>query len=187
MDPIVHTVRPTVFSTLQQFRLDDDAVVCDDGRAVRRIAYTAAAQLRLFRFPVAFGSTQRRAVLDSRDGVRLTIQSGHYVRLGVIEDRQRTYRPFVAALIDRLAAANPRLRVVVGQPWALWWVWLIVLLGSIAVIAGSAIAIALRQFPLSAALYVGLVLAFLPIGWRVVVRGRPREVDIGSLPTEALD
>ena len=38
------------------------------------------------------------------DGMRLMLQSTHYIRLGVTEDRAESYRRFVEALVARVAA-----------------------------------------------------------------------------------
>jgi hypothetical protein len=128
------------------------------------------------------GPSLRRAVLSLRSGRKLVLQGNSFARFGVIEDRGESYRRLVEALVQRIAAANPPVEVLVGPSTALWAFWLVVLIGSGIVLAAGLLLVAMGDFPLSAALYLGLVVAFVPLGWRVVAAGRSRRADPMQLP-----
>ena len=110
------------------------------------------------------------------------------MRFGVVEDRAESYRAFVAALLERVAAANPGARVTIGHSWLAWSMWLMLLVGSLAVLLLGVALIVRRDFPLEAVLYRRhRRRARCRTTWRVVSTSRPRTGDVRALPPGTLD
>jgi hypothetical protein len=62
----------------------------------------------------------------------MVLVSLSFLGIGRFEDRAADFQAFVAALIEQVAAANPRTRFITGMPVAVWCMWAFVL-GSAAV------------------------------------------------------
>jgi len=187
-EEVAHAFRPTIFSRERGFRLGADALVVDDGSERRTIPLAQITGVRVYKQPGAgFGPAIRRAVLTLAGGATLVVQSTHYLGFARTEDRAASYRAFVAALVARVARANPGARVTVGHSWLAWSMWLALLVGALAVLGLAAVLVASRDFPIAAVLYVGIVAAFVPTMWRVVRDSRPRASDPNALPAGLLD
>jgi hypothetical protein len=109
-------------------------------------------------------------VVWPRRGRAVVLSSNHFVGLGRFEDRSASFRPFVDALVGRIAAANRNTRFVFGMPPALWWFW-VALLFAVALLAP------LSLIMIVAALAQGRGIAaqaFVPLGHRL--RRLPRTV-----------
>lgn len=188
MTGLVHSFRPTVFSRERHYQLHDEALLWTDDEVQRSAALRDVASVRIYRQSGAgLGPTIRRAVLLLRSGDKVVLQSTHYVRFGVIEDRAGSYRAFVGALLERIVAANPQAKVIFGHSWLMWTIWLAVLIGAVLVLAGSLLLFITHDFPLEVLLYLGIIVAFLPVTWRVVSTSRPRVGNPQALPAGILD
>ena len=183
-----HAFRMSLIGRERRFRLGDDALEIDDGVGTQAIPFAGIAGIRLYKQSGAsFGPTIRRTVLTLSDGGTVVLQSSHYVSLGTFEDRVESYRALAGALVARVTAANPQARVTVGHSWFAWSVWFALLVGALAVLALGAVLLVRRDFPVAALLYLGVVVAFVPLMWRVVSRSRPRLRDPRALPAGILD
>jgi hypothetical protein len=179
---IAHAFKPTIFSGEVRYVLERDTLIRYNGRTEEHTPLTDIVRIRLYAVPSGTGPSLRRTVLSLRSGRKLILQSNSFVRFGVTEDRGESYRRIVQTLMQRIPAANPQVEVIVGPSTALWAFWLIALIGSGIVLAAGALLVAMGDFPLSAALYFGLVVAYVPLGWRVVASGRSRRADPMHLP-----
>lgn len=117
------------------YRLDPDGVrVAGPGRA-RTLAFAEVAGVRVYESPGLGGIPGfARCVVWPRRGRAVVLSSNHVVGIGRFEDRSATFRPFVDALVRRIAAANAAARFAFGMPRALWWSW-IGLLAAVALVA----------------------------------------------------
>lgn len=172
-----HSYRPNIFVPERTFRLEDGALAWSDGRVAGRLKLAEIARLRVYAMPASLVPGLRRCIVRRKGGGKVVIGSTHYLHLGVTEDRAATWAPFVRALIERTAAANPAVILVSGQAWAMWAMWVLLTVGSLLVLAGMLAVLVEGEFPLGALVSVAVVAAFLPLCWRMVARGRPRTVD----------
>ncbi len=76
-------------------------------------------------------------------GVTIRLQSAHVAGPAQLQDRRASYEPFVCQLIQRIAHANPEVRLMVGAPWLnrLGWTFTLIVLVA-AVVGGVAVLIA---------------------------------------------
>lgn len=183
-----HAFRASVFSRERRYRLTVDALEWDDGEKRGSVPLRDVTQVRIFHQPGGgFTRTMRRTIVSTRSAGTIMLSSNHYVRLAKIEDRPESYLPFVEALVARVAAANPQARFVAGHGWGLWLLWLAVLIGSILVLALTVLVFLGGGAPWQAAIYVAILIGYLPIGWQVVRGSRPRIVDPRALPAGTFD
>ncbi|MEP7182691.1 MAG: hypothetical protein ABI886_10915 [Betaproteobacteria bacterium] len=179
---VAHAFKPNVASREQRYVLLRDAIVGSDGATERRTPLSAIRRIRIYAVPSGMGPSLRRTLLSLRSGRKLVLESNSYVRFGVIEDRGETYRRLVEAPVRQVATTDPAVEIVVGPPTALWAFWLVVLIASAMVLVAGALVAVTGDFPLSAALYLGLVVVLMPLGWRFVAAGRARRADPMQLP-----
>lgn len=183
-----HAFKATVFARERRYRLTGDALEWDDGEKHGAIALRDVVRVRVFRQPGGgMGPTMRRTIVHARDGGKVLLASNHYVSLGHIEDRADTYRPFVAALVERVAARNPQAVIQVGHHWLLWLTWLVLMVAAIFVTVLAAVIAFKGEAPWQAVIYVPLVLAYIPMALRIVGGSRPRRVDPHAMPAGTFD
>ncbi|HVF64106.1 MAG TPA: hypothetical protein VNE58_08935 [Casimicrobiaceae bacterium] len=189
MNDLVHAFRPSIFARERRYRLRDQTLLVDDGDAAERsVMLATVASIRIYRQDATkVGPAVRRAILHLASGETIVLQSDHYVRLFVIEDRAASYRAFVTALLERVIAAVPNVRVVVGHSWMAWMLWLVILAGAAVVLLAGGVMVAAAQSPLLVIPYLAIIVAFLPVTWRVVTKSRPRLADARALPAGILD
>ncbi len=183
---IAHAFRPTIMSAERSYWLGPDSLIWQDARHEDRIAYGEIVKVHLSNMTPPFGKPQSRCVLQPRWGGAIVLSSASYQRFGTVEDRFMTYTPLVCELMGRIAAANPRAAFIVGQPLGLWWLWLVLLIASVLILLGGAALVLTGEFPVPAAAAFLIVLAGIPVGWRVVRHGRPRPFDPRSLSLDEL-
>ena len=179
---VAHAFKPGIASREQRYVLERDAIAWSDGTTERRTLLSDIGRIRLYAAPSGMGPSLRRTVLSLKSGRKLVLQSNSYVRFGVVEDRGETYRRLVEALVRQVSATDSAVEILVGPPTALWAFWLVVLIGSALLLAAGALLAVRGDFPLSAALYLGLVVILMPLGWRFVAAGRARRADPMRLP-----
>lgn len=55
----------------------------------------------------------------------ITLANLHFLRLGSFENRSVTFNPFVAELVKRVRASNPKTPILSGMPPLIWWSWVV--------------------------------------------------------------
>ena len=125
-----------------------------------------------------------RCVIRPKQGRAIVLSSNHFVGLGRFEDRSAAFRPFVDALVARLASGNPAARLVAGMPPALWWTW-VALLVVVALVTPVFFVVIVQELIAGRVLKLAaLVSALIVIGTaagivsyaRVLRRNRPRRL-----------
>ena len=167
MDEPVYRCRLSLYRKGEDtFRVSDVALAMSGGGRERTIALTDIRAVRVYESP-GLGTFPgfARCVVWPRRGRAVVLSSNHFVGLGRFEDRSASFRPFVEALVTRIAAANRSTRFVFGMPPALWWFW-VALLFAVALLAP------LSLIMIVAALVQGRDIAaqaFVPLGIVFVV------------------
>jgi hypothetical protein len=87
-----------------------------------------------------------RFVIERAHGRSVVLTSNHYVRLGRFEDRSASLSAFIEALLLRVTVANPAAVFLSGMPRALWWMWLVILIGCFLVSAFAAAIIVVEVY-----------------------------------------
>jgi hypothetical protein len=188
MDQPSYRFRATMFNKETTYLVGANDLSWGDGGAEGRLAYSGIRKVRAYSFfgmPFGGTSNQVRCVLWPRRGHAIVLHNQSFISVRRFEDRSAAFYPFVAALIERIAKANPQIVFIKGMPGALFVFWLI-LLPLIAIVAPlSAIAVAVMlaqgQSPPGAMYGVtAMLMAFLfrlfPNA-KTVWRNRPRRVD----------
>ena len=186
-DEPIHCFRPSIFTHERCYVLEADALVSRDALQPERVPLSEIDRIRVYRVPGGMGPWIRRAVLHLRSGKRLVLQSTHYVRLAVIEDRTETYRALLGSLLRRVPSFNPQVSITVGPSSALWVTWLVLLILSFVVTAAGVALWLAGDFPIAAVLSFGLVIGFLPISWRMVRGGRAHSISPDALGGDVFD
>ncbi|HEY6259148.1 MAG TPA: hypothetical protein VIY51_25505 [Xanthobacteraceae bacterium] len=186
MTEFVHAFRPSIMSGERSYRLGPNSLIWKDERQEDSIGYGEIAKVNINSMAPPFGQAQSRCVLHPRSGGKIVLSSGSYQRFGVIEDRAASYAPLVRELLTRIAVANPNAIFTAGQPRELWWLWLVLLIASVLILLGGLALALMGQFPLPAAAAFMIVLAGIPVGWRVVRHGRPQPLDPRAPPEDQL-
>lgn len=173
-EPLTYRLRPRPFGHEVTFRLDPRTLFVDSGRRQEDIPYARIEKIRLTYEPGNVSWHGFRARLTLTDGRTLRFGNLSWKSYVEAERRDADYRSFVAGLLDKVRAANPRVTLVAGKPTLQWAA---VLAGGAAMLAGlGAVAVvALLRQAWGAA---GLVALFLmPLAWQVhamATRNRPR-------------
>ena len=183
----MHCFRASIFARERCYALEDDALVCSDPQRPERVPLSEIDRMRFYRVPSGMGPWLRRGVIHTRSGKRIVLQSNHYVRLAVIEDRVETYRAFVCSLLGRVPKFKPQVSIAIGTPPALWITWLILFIASCGVTAAGLLLWLAGDFPLAAAMSFAIVIGFLPVAWRVVRSRRAHATDGDSVAAEVLE
>ena len=186
-DP-TYTLRLSLASEEATYHLSDVALHRTTASGTRSLPFAEIGMVRLYESPGMASLTGKiapafaRCVIRPKRGRAIVLSSNHFVGLGRFEDRSATFRPFVDALIARVAAANPGAEFMSGMPPALWWTWVALLVAVALVLpvftvvivkelaAGRAI-----QMPaiVSSLIVLGTALSIVSYA-RVLRRNRPR-------------
>jgi len=179
---IEHRFRPTLYSHEQRFTLDGDTLRWQDSDEEHSTRLADIVRVRAFAVPSGMGPPVRSTVLKLRSGQKVKLQGSSYVRFGVIEDAGATYRAMVEALVQRVAASNPNVPIIVGPPTVIWIFWLATLIGAILMLLVGALVFVSGELPWQAAMAFWVVIFFLPRLWRGVVGNRAHRADPMHLP-----
>jgi len=182
--PPVYRVRPNIFVKERTYSLEPDALVWTDGRTTRRVPYSDVRRVHVYSMPPTFAQDTRRTILKGRFR-RVMISATHYRGLGRTHDRSATYFPFVSALLERVAAKNPAVVIMVGQSWPLYVLWVLLLFLTIFVVALAAVQLVAGAFEPKVLPALVILLMLLPASWRIARYGRPRRARPDAL--EALN
>ena len=128
-----YTVRRSLVGKEVTFRLTDRTLLCPDRPA---LPFTEIRAVRVYDSPglrlsggAEIAPDFARCVVRPTHGRAIVLTSKHCLGLGRFEDRSASFGPFVNALIARVGAANPATVFRAGMPPALWWTWVVILLG----------------------------------------------------------
>ena len=188
-DP-TYTLRLSLASEEATYRLSEDALHITTAKGTRTLPFAEIGMVRIYESPGAaslFGQIApafARCVIRPRRGRAIVLSSNHFVGLGRFEDRSATFRPFADALIARLGSVNPGARLLAGMPPALWWTWVVLLVG-VALIAPVFLVVIVQEMvagrPLqlpalvSCLIVLGTALSIVSYA-RVLRRNRPRRL-----------
>jgi hypothetical protein len=181
-----YSFRLSVFSKEQTYRLQPDALVWTDGKTSRRVRYADVRRIHIVSMPPAMGRTLRRTVLRGRFRGRIIIGATHFLGLGRFVDRSDSYFPFAEALIARIVAANPGVFIWAGHGWANYLFWAAMFGLSVVFLAGGVIALLAGGLEAKTLPVFAILVAFLPVSWRILRNGRPRKADPSALYTRDL-
>jgi hypothetical protein len=168
------------------FRVNDVAFSMTGAGRERSIAHADIRAVRVYESP-GLGSVAgfARCIVWPRHGRAIVLSSNHFLGVGRFEDRSAAFRPFVDALVRRIAAANRDTSFIFGMPPALWWFW-VLLLAAVAMLAPLALVMIIaelaqgRGIPAQALVPLGIVfVVFLGLfGYiRQLRRNRPRRFE----------
>lgn len=103
------------------WRADDDALrlILEDGSAVAW-PWSGLNEVRLTYAATALKPWRRKVWFRFDQGGTVSFDNGHFVSVGVFEDRSPAFRAIVAAAVERGEAAG-RVRYVLGTPPAMYW------------------------------------------------------------------
>ena len=172
----------------REWRVDENGLVSVGASGhERRWAWKDFISIRLRHQPTRLKPWRYTFEARCKNG-EASFDNGHYVGPGRFEERSQAYTTFVRALIARLAAANPKLRALIGETKKRYF-----FLTLAALLALGALALVIIATPTpfdgtawNLAVKLLLVLAMLPLFWRWVVSAMPRGVSLDSIPSRAL-
>ncbi len=189
-DPI-YRFRPSLMRKEETYRLSDVALVRTARGEEAGLPFADIRSVRIYGSPGlrTLGGTAapdfQRCVVRPRRGHAMVLGSNHFLGLGRFQDRSQTFRPFVDALVQRVAAANPGATFIAGMPAPLWWTWILILLAVVVVTPLVVLLIIIGLVEarhidppliLVAALLLGILFS-LASYLRTVRRNRPRRFD----------
>jgi hypothetical protein len=172
--PLTYRLRPRPFGQEVSFRLDERSLFVDSGRRQESIPYARVAAIRLSYEPANMSWHAFQAKLILTDGRKLRFGNLSWKSYVEAERQDADYRRFVAALVEKVRAANPRVTCIAGKPAILWGAVLAAGAAMVGGLADVGTVAALRQAWGAA----GLAAMFLlPLVWQVhamATRNRPR-------------
>lgn len=173
----------------REWRVEDDALVTRGvaGRD-KRYRWRDFAGVRLFAHPLPNRAFRYVFELQPKHARKIIIDNAHFLGANAYEDRSESYTPFVRAVVARLAAENPRLRVLIGETSKRYF---FLLIGALIALGGLAYVLVAVRTPLDALPFANLIkfaliLAMLPVFWRWVIGAIPKGVPPDAIPERAL-
>lgn len=126
--------------------------------------------------------------VHTKQGARIVIDNAHWVGVRRYEDRSESYTPFVRAAVARIAAVNPKARLLIGETQKRYFFLMLTALLAIAALALALISIPtpLDAMAFALPLKFALVLSLLPLFWIGVLRSLPRGAPLDDIPARAL-
>jgi len=187
-----YSFRPSLLQKERRFRLERDGIWRSDGDAVK---FADIRKIRIYDSPGMrnLGGTTlspgfRRFVIWPAHGRAIVLSSNHFAGIANFEDRRESFDPFVAALMQRVSAANPSAIFISGMPIALWLFWLVALAGVMIVTPLAALLIVIEMIQATKIdgwlivvtfLLAGTFFGFIPLA-RTLWRALPRRFDPAS-------
>ena len=117
MDAISYSFRASILSREVTWTLSGDALTSS---SAAHVLYSKIASIRLHGVP---GAGAERCLIKPVHGRAIVLVGRHFLGFGRFEDRSDSFDPFIAALVLRVAAANPGALLVRGMPRVLWCFW----------------------------------------------------------------
>jgi hypothetical protein len=162
--------------------VEDDALVMRNPAGhEQRTRWKDVVGVRLYREASRHRPWRYAFELHTRQGARIIIDNAHCRARRDYEDRSESYTPFVRAALSRIAAANPSVRLLIGETQKRHFI--LMLLGLLGV---CALALALIAAPLDPPVKLGLLLLLLPAFWLGMFRFMPRGVPLDQAPDHVL-
>jgi hypothetical protein len=190
MQRVIYRRRRDALSRSERaWRVDDDALVSvGSSGAEKRYRWADIENVRLRAEPRRARPWRYVFELQPRQGGKLVIDNAHYVAPTRYEERSDTYRAFVGASLERLAAAKPEMKALIGETPKRYFFLLITALLTLGVLSYVLIAVRtpLDNLPYAMAVKFGIVLLMLPVFWRWVLGAMPRGVPLADIPERAL-
>jgi hypothetical protein len=192
MQPVIYRRRGGAVSRGErEWRVEDDALVSvgPTGRE-RRYPWRDIVAVRLCQDPTRAKPFRYVFELQPRHHRKVAIDNAHCIARGQFEERSASYTPFVRAALERIASENPKARALMGEtPKRYFFLLLAALvgLGAVAfVLAAVRTPIDALPAPYAALAKLIIILAMLPVFWRLVIKALPRGVEISAIPSRAL-
>ena len=190
MQPVVYRRRRNALSRGErEWRVEEDALVSVGvSGAEKRYPWAEIRNVRLCAAPGRFRRWRYVFELQSRRGGKLVIDNASYVGPGRYEDRSETYGAFVRASLERLRAAKPEMRALIGETPRRYFFLLLAALVVLCAVAYVLIAVPtpIDDLPYAMLIKLALVLLMLPAFWRWVLGAMPRGVALTEIPERAL-
>jgi hypothetical protein len=186
MDDLTYSFRLSLFTKEVSYRLTERALIWNEAGVDGALDFGDVRQIRVYESPgIRSMPAFSRCVVAPRRGRARVLSSNHFAGIGDFEVRMGRYRPFVAALLKRVAAVNPATTFVAGMPMGLW-IGYLVALAALAIITPLGIVwvawMTLRGgqtssgFMASLLVCIGFLFGIVPM-WRLVRRNRPHRFD----------
>ena len=173
----------------REWRVDDDALVSTSasGRE-QRIPWRDVIAVRLCGEPHRSKPWRYVFELQQKNGRKVEIDNAHFVKMGSFEERSGDYKNFVRAALERVAAANPKAKALIGEtPRRYFFLILGGLVGLIAIsYALIAVHTPLDQYAFGPLVKFAVIVLMLPIFWRWIFGAMPRGVALDEIPERAL-
>lgn len=190
MQPVVYRRRRDALSRGErEWRVEEDALVSVGlSGAEKRYPWSEIQNVRLCAVPARFRRWRYVFELQPRRGGKLVIDNASYLGPGRYEERSGSYGAFVRAAIDRLHAAKPDMRALIGETPRRYFFLLLVALVVLCAAAYTLIAVPtpIDHLPYAMLIKLALVLLMLPVFWRWVLGAMPRGVALTDIPERAL-
>jgi hypothetical protein len=187
---VIYRKRQTLFSKAEtEWRVDDEALVERDPSGYeRRTSWRDVTSVRLAYAPTRWKAWRYVFVLYLKSGGKIEIDNAHFAGVGDFEDRSESYTPFVRAALERVRALAPEARMRAGSS-VVGYILNLLFVGSMFAIL--AIVIFTLPTPLdyldaSSVIKGAIVVIFLPVLIRWIVKARPQGLSLDNIPRDAL-
>lgn len=172
----------------REWRVEPDALVSAAGSGERRWPWRDVVSVRLYFDPAPHRPWRHVFELQPRNGQKIRIDNAHFLARRSYENRSGDYAPFVHAVLERVAAENPKARALIGETQKRYFFLLLTALVCLGAVAYALIAVRtpLDALPYAAAVKFAIILAMLPAFWLWVIRAMPRGVPLEEIPQRAL-
>jgi hypothetical protein len=189
LSEIEYHFRPSLLAKERSYRLDRDGISPSDREKLR---FSDIRKIRIYDSPgmrnlsgTTLSPGFRRCVIRPAHGRAIVLSSNHFAGIANFEDRRESFDPFVAALMQRVSAANPSAICISGMPIALWLLWLVAVAGVMIVTPLAALLIVIEMIQdgkidgmliVVTFLLAGTFFGFIPLA-RTLWRALPRRFD----------
>jgi hypothetical protein len=183
---IAHSVRASALEPEKTWKVSGDTLwMCIEGQPDIPLPLRAILKLRLSYDPSRIERNLFRCHLYNTGGKCATIQNVHYQGIASFSDRSETYLPFTRALIDRLAAANPRCEFIAGTSHLSWWAHAAFLTVAFGLLSLALFFLYTAVGPL-AIIKLLIVAFFIPTTIRWFSKNRPKKFTPHTIPENLL-
>jgi len=191
-EPPTYRIRRSLFHKERTYLVESDALAWREDGGGSRLPFGKIEKIRLYSVQTAIDPSTGSALAPGSQSVVVSgpnaqhvLSSNHFVSLGNFEDRSATFDPFVTALIERVAAANPATTFIRGLPAGLLAVYM-ALAAIIAIVIVIFVALLIREIPkgkdeigtiaFAASFLAGVIVAEIAL-IRLLIRDWPRPFD----------
>jgi hypothetical protein len=187
---MIYRKRRNVFEKGEyEWRVTEDALIARDPDGVEtRHEWRAIRSVRLSYAPTRIKARRYIMILRFGSGARIEIDNMHYRGFADFEERSKEYGTFARAMLERVAAAAPELKVRIGTEPLSYALQLLMV-----AIAFLFLAIIVLTLPAPHDYFsdvtwtrFGIILAMLPVFFLWIRRARPQLARPDALPTDAL-